>query len=343
MSAVTIKGVTKAFGDHSVLNGVDLHVPDGGLTAVLGSSGCGKTTLLRIVAGFVRADGGRVTLGDRVVEDGRTAIAPERRGVGYVPQEGALFPHLDVAANILFGLPRGERSEHRLHELLDLAELPHDLAHRPPHELSGGQQQRVALARALAPRPRVILLDEPFSSLDAGLRVSAGRSVRRVLKHAGATALLVTHDQGEALSLADEVAVMRAGHVVQVDTPAGLYERPVDAETARFVGGASVLPAQVRGGLARTALGDLETAAPDGTVEVLLRPEQLVLDVTGNGTPAVVTEVSFYGAHVIVHLELADGTALTARGPSSRTPAPGDRVGIVVEGRVVAFAPGGTR
>ena len=340
MSSVVITGVTKTFGRQQVLRGVDLTVPDGSLTAVLGPSGCGKTTLLRIVAGFVRADGGTVTLGDRVVVDGRTAVAPERRGVGYVPQEGALFPHLDVATNILFGLPRAQRSAARLGELLELAELPSDVAKRSPHELSGGQQQRVALARALAPSPRVILLDEPFSSLDATLRVSAGRAVSRVLRHAGATGLLVTHDQGEALSLADQVAVMRGGDFVQVDAPSRLYEHPVDAETATFVGGASILPATVRSGVAATSLGDLAVAAPDGTATVMVRPEQVLLQAPGHGVGAVVEDVSFFGAQVVVGLALADGTRVTARGPSASTPLVGDAVGLAVEGAVVAFADG---
>ncbi|MBO9523648.1 MAG: ABC transporter ATP-binding protein [Nocardioidaceae bacterium] len=338
MSAVTLSGISKSYGAQRVLDSVDLHVPDGSLTAVLGPSGCGKTTLLRIVAGFVRSEAGTVSLGDRVVESPGTALAAEKRGVGYVPQEGALFPHLDVAANILYGLPRGRRSKTRLAELLDLAELPHDVARRSPHELSGGQQQRVALARALAPAPRVILLDEPFSSLDAGLRVSAGRAVRRVLRHAGATALLVTHDQGEALSLADQVAVMRAGRVVQVDSPTALYAHPVDPETATFIGGATVVSGQVRGGVALTSLGDLTVRAEDGPARVLVRPEQVrLVELAEAGVHGTVTEVSFYGAQVVVHLDLADGTPVTARGSSAHTPESGEKVGLLVEGAVVAY------
>jgi iron(III) transport system ATP-binding protein len=342
MSSVTVRDVSKSFGALTVLDHLDLHVPDGSITALLGPSGCGKTTLLRIVAGFVRADSGTVMLDDRVVELGTgVAVPPEKRGVGYVPQEGALFPHLNVAANILFGLPRGQRTKARLAELLDLAELPATVAKRPPHELSGGQQQRVALARALAPEPRVILLDEPFSSLDAGLRVSAGREVSRVLRHAGATALLVTHDQGEALSLADQVAVMRNGKVVQLDSPAGLYERPADPEIAGFVGGASVVPGRVRSGVADTVLGALRTDCADGSARVLIRPEQLLLAIEADpGVKATVSEVSYYGAQVVVHLSLDDGTELTARGPSARTPTPGDRVAVRVEGAVVAYPDG---
>ncbi len=338
MSAVTISGISKSYADRRVLNEIDLTVPHGSIAAVLGASGCGKTTLLRIIAGFVRADSGTVTLGDRVVESGREAVAPEKRGVGYVPQEGALFPHLDVAGNIEFGIPRRERTKARLAELLDLAELPTALAGRAPHELSGGQQQRVAIARALAPSPRVILLDEPFSSLDAALRISAGKAVTRVLRQAGATALIVTHDQGEALSLADQVAVMRAGTFVQVDSPAGLYERPVDAATAEFVGGASMVRAVVSGGIARCSLGEIAVQAPDGPVRLLIRPEQVVLVAPGAAdVRGTVSDVGFYGAQVVVTLELADGTALTARGPSSRTPEPGEVVGVLVDGPSRAF------
>jgi iron(III) transport system ATP-binding protein len=339
MSAVTISGVRKSFGRLRVLDDVHLHVPDGSITSVLGPSGCGKTSLLRVVAGFLRADAGTVALGDRVVADGVVSVSADKRGVGYVPQEGALFPHLDVAANILYGVRRAERSRARLDELLELAELPDDVARRHPHELSGGQQQRVALARALAPNPRVILLDEPFSSLDAALRISAGRAVTRVLRHAGATAMIVTHDQGEALSLADQVAVMRAGAFVQVAAPAELYLRPADPEVAEFVGGAYVGPGTVTAGIARSALGALPVAAPDGPVRVMVRPEQVVLvaDTTPGATVGTVEEVIYYGAQVVVRIALADGGTVAARAPSSRPSAAGDRVGVVVEGPVVAF------
>ncbi|MCX6395415.1 MAG: ABC transporter ATP-binding protein [Propionibacteriales bacterium] len=338
MSAVKISAVSKSYGATDVLRAVDLDVPEGSITSVLGPSGCGKTTLLRIIAGFVRADAGTVTIDGKVVDDGSVAVKPERRGVGYVPQEGALFPHLDVRANILFGLPRSARTSARLAELMDLAELPSALARRQPFQLSGGQQQRVAIARALAPRPTVVLLDEPFSGLDAGLRVSAGRAVTRVLRHAGATALLVTHDQGEALSLADQVAVMRAGRFVQVDEPARLYGSPVDIETAEFVGGASVVPGVVRAGVADTVLGTIGVNAADGPARLLLRPEQLTIVEPGAGSAVgEVEEVSFYGAQVVVRISLADRSAVVARCSSTSTPRPGDRVGLAVDGVAVAF------
>jgi iron(III) transport system ATP-binding protein len=338
MSAVTVTGLAKSYGHQPVLRGLDLEVPEGSITAVLGSSGCGKSTLLRIVAGFVRSDAGTVTIGGREVEGSHRRVSPQRRGVGYVPQEGALFPHLTVARNIAFGLPRAQRRGPTLARLMELTELPDVLADRYPHELSGGQQQRVALARALAPEPSVVLLDEPFSSLDAGLRVSAGRTVARVLRQAGATALLVTHDQGEALSLADRVAVLRDGRFVQVGTPDQVYDAPVDAEVARFVGGGSLLDAVVRNGRAETEVGSLELAhAPhDGPAVVLVRPEQLEIDSPGTGVVATVIEVDYYGAQVVVLLELPSGARVTARGPAARPPRPEDKVGVRVDGTVRA-------
>ena len=294
------------------------------------------------MAGFVRPDAGSVRVDDRLVDGPGKHVPAQRRGVGYVPQEGALFPHLTVGQNILFGLPRAKRTSLRLDEMLELAELPRDLAQRYPHELSGGQQQRVALARALAPKPVVVLLDEPFSSLDTTLRVSAGRSVARVLRHAGATAILVTHDQGEALSLSDEVAVMRAGQFVQVAAPGTLYNRPTDPAIALSVGGGTLLPGTVTGHGVRTELGDLSTghlkSDVDESVMVLVRPEQLDLgsspfhEITGR-----VTEVDYHGAQIVVVLALASGALVTARGAATAPPTPGDQVGIRVLGEVRTY------
>ena len=255
-ASLSVSGLTKAFGGAPVLAGLDLEVPAGSLTAVLGPSGCGKTTLLRLLAGFEHAEGGSVRLGDRVLCDPRTHLAPERRAIGFVAQEGALFPNLDVAANVGFGLPRAQRRGDRVGELLELVGLA-GMAERFPHQLSGGQQQRVALARALAPSPAVVLLDEPFDALDAGLRAQVRAEVRSALREAGATALLVTHDQEEALSLADVVAVMREGRIVQSADPQTLYRDPVDAEVALFVGEAVLLNAGLHGDHAETALGRL--------------------------------------------------------------------------------------
>lgn len=339
MTTLDLRGVTKSFGSVLAVDDVDLTVPEDSVTAVLGASGCGKTTLLRLVAGFLLPDAGTIRFGNQVVAGDGRAATPQQRKVGYVPQEGALFPHLDVAANIGFGLPRAARRSSRVTDLLDLVELPASLATRHPHELSGGQQQRVALARALAPGPSVVLLDEPFSSLDAALRVSTGRAVVRALRAAHATAVLVTHDQDEALSLADQVAVMREGQVVQAASPRDVYTSPADVQVARFVGGAAVLPAEIRAGRARTVLGDLEISRgiPDGPAEVLVRPEQVALH-DDSGVKARVEDVSYYGHDAAVALTvLPDGPGLVARVSGIDVPTRGTTVAVTVVGPVVAF------
>ncbi len=343
MSSVRVRDLTKAFGSTPVLQGVDLDVRNGEIMAVLGPSGCGKTTLLRILAGFLDPDGGQVEFDSLVVSDRRGTLKAWERKVGYVPQEGALFPHLDVRNNILFGLPRGERTRARLVEMLELAELPSQIATSFPRELSGGQQQRVALARALAPRPRVVLLDEPFSSLDASLRVNAGRAVTRVLRHAGTTALLVTHDQGEALSLADRVAVMKEGRISQVARPAELYGAPVDVHVGSFVGDANLMPGLLTSQGASCALGEVElrvgsAMSVGSAVTLLARPEQLrLVDPSTSGSTAHVEEVTFYGAYASVRLVTADGAALVARVDPGSLPVPGALVGVRVVGPVGVY------
>jgi iron(III) transport system ATP-binding protein len=335
MSRVELDGVAYAFGDVRAVDGVDLVVPQGSLTAVLGPSGCGKTTLLRLVAGFLAPQAGSIRFDERMVAGPGSSTPPQQRRVGYVPQEGALFPHLDVAANIGFGLPKTQRRSERVTEMLDLVELPRLYAERAPHELSGGQQQRVALARALAPSPTVVLLDEPFSSLDASLRVSTGRAVARALRATGTTAVLVTHDQDEALSLADQVAVMRSGRLVQADQPRDLYRTPADAGVAQFVGGAAILPATVAGGVATCALGraPVQGTAADGDAQVVIRPEQVTI--TSGQPGARVADVSFYGHDAAVRLELLpDGPTLIARVAGLSAPEPGSEVGVGVAGPV---------
>ena len=345
MTALTLSGVTKAFGSMPVLTGVDLYVPARTLTAVLGPSGCGKTTLLRLVAGFDDPDAGTIALdGELVAGQGRSR-PPQRRRVGYVPQEGALFPHLSVAANVTFGLPRRQRSgTARVTELLELVGLDPGLARRHPHELSGGQQQRVALARALAPQPSIVLLDEPFSSLDAALRESTRRAVGAALAAAGATAVLVTHDQAEALSLADEVAVMREGRLVQLAAPETVYRSPTDAGVAGFVGEAVLLPASVQAGHATCELGSLAVrGAVSGPARILLRPEQLVLTRDGSGVPARVREVSYFGHDAAVRLELMPGgTEVLARVAGHDRPEPGSLVRLAVAGDALAYPSAGT-
>ena len=313
MSELVIRGLTKSFGDTPVLRGLDLTVPEGLLVAVLGPSGCGKTTLLRIVAGFETADAGEVVIGGRSVAGPGLHLAPERRRIGVVPQEGALFPHLTVARNVAFGLPRRTGRGGRVAEMLELVGLA-GYGERMPHELSGGQQQRVALARALAPEPALVLLDEPFSALDTGLRAALREDVRTALHAAGATAVLVTHDQQEALSTADQVAIVRDGRVVQSAIPTELYTAPGDVGVATFVGEAVVLAATVRSGVADCVLGRIPVRGDaEGSGSVVIRPEQILINANGDGIPATVTGSVFYGHDAIVRLTVATGDAVITR------------------------------
>ncbi|TQK73044.1 MULTISPECIES: ABC transporter ATP-binding protein [unclassified Nocardioides] len=344
MTALEIRGLTAGYGRTTVLQGVDLHVGSG-VTAILGSSGCGKTTLLRAVAGFVEPTAGTIAVAGRPVVGGPRPVPARDRGIGYVPQEGALFPHLSVARNVAFGLPRSRRRDAGavVAEALQLVELDPALAERYPHELSGGQQQRVALARALAPRPALVLLDEPFSSLDASLREETGRAVVRALRAAGAAAVLVTHDQGEALSLADQVAVMVAGQFLQVAAPASVYLSPADPRVAAFIGHASLLPGEVLGeGRGRCALGEvtLRSGGSAGTARFAVRSEQLQVRPSGSadGVPGEVVDVSFFGHDATIRVRLASGEQVTARTPADSVPAAGDQVRVVVVGDVIAFA-----
>ena len=354
MSDLIIRGLHKAFGGHAVLRGVDLTVKNGSLVALLGPSGSGKSTLLRTVCGFERASAGTIEIGGRTVESDDNHVPAQARRIGYVSQEGALFPHLSVAQNIVFGLPRHERrARHRVDEWLELVGLPLSCADRPPHELSGGQQQRVALARALAPSPSLVMLDEPFSSLDASLRAETRHGVVQALARAGATAVLVTHDQSEALSTGQEVAVLWDGRLIQVAAPDVLYRRPVSREVASFVGEALILPGMAEHGSAQCDLGRL--TLPDttlrGPVDIMIRPEQIqVMPQDGYAGSerdpciAVVEAVTFYGHDARLSLRLAAGSGsegragIHARTPGYRTPAVGTRVRLAVDGEVVAYA-----
>ena len=290
-------------------------------------------------------------MGDRVLDDGRSFVAPDERGIGYVPQEGSLFPHLSVEKNIAFGLPRAARRSAKVRDLMEMVGLA-GLGRRYPHELSGGQQQRVALARALAVEPHVVLLDEPFAGLDAGLRAAVRHDVRRILAEAGTTTLLVTHDQDEALSLADLVAVMGDGRIRQVDSPQGLYEHPADADLARFVGDANLVAGTTEDGAVRTPLGRhvLAGGAPVGVsgtpVIVLLRPEQveLVADPAEHLCAGRVVDVEFYGHDTVVRVAPepdCGAPVLVARSAGGRVLPTGTRVGVVARGPVLAWAAAG--
>ena len=275
---------------------------------MLGPSGCGKTTALRVIAGF-ESSGGSVEIHGRKVLDHGVFVPPEKRNVGMVFQDYALFPHMTVASNVAYGLPRGDGAN-RVGEVLELVGLV-GLERRMPNELSGGQQQRVALARALAPEPEVILLDEPFSNLDASLRDRVRRELRVILTEARTTAVFVTHDQEEALATSDIVAVMREGRVLQADTPAHLYSNPTDTWVAEFLGDADVLESEVRNGRADTPVGSFETDL-HGEVSVILRPENVQISL-GETPNAVVAGSEFFGHDQLVTLALHGGTRVRAR------------------------------
>jgi iron(III) transport system ATP-binding protein len=331
---VRLSGVSRSYGPVRAVKDLGLAVTRGEILALLGPSGCGKTTTLRLIAGFEPPDSGTVEVGGRTVAGPGTNVPPEKRRVGMVFQDYALFPHLSVEQNVSYGLPKGKKG--RVDEVLALTHLE-GLGDRMPHELSGGQQQRVALARALAPEPAVVLLDEPFSNLDASLRIRVRSEMREILRDAGATAVFVTHDQEEALSLADEIAVMMRGTLVQTAPPEKLYHRPATREVAGFVGDANFLPGTVEDGHVRCELGTIPILGDgEGEVEVMLRPEALVLRALPNGQ-ATVENREFYGHDQLLKLRLDSGRMLRARlvgGPGFGT---GERVAVGVWGAAPVF------
>ena len=341
---LAVHGLTKTFTDHPVLDGVDLTLTPGSITAVVGASGCGKTTLLRLVAGFEAPDAGTIDIGGRRVASAAGSLAPHRRSVGYVAQDGALFPHLSVGANIAYGLAGSARSaaaQTRVAELLETVSLQASFAARRPHELSGGQQQRVALARAMARQPALMLLDEPFSALDTGLRAATRKAVTKVLNDAGVTTLLVTHDQGEALSIADQVAVMRDGRFTAVGTPQQVYRTPGDRFTAEFLGDCVFLPCTVRGAAAECVLGRIPLAvpAPEGPATLMLRPEQLIaIEITDAGTElepgiGIVVATEFLGHDVLLTIDAGgDHPPITVRQHSIAPPGESAKVRIEILG-----------
>jgi len=304
-----LTAISKSFSDVQVLDSLNLSVAPGSRTAIVGPSGSGKTTLLRILAGFETPDTGRIVMQGRTLFDENNFVPAHLRRIGFVPQEGALFPHLNVAENIAWGLD-GTRHEkrQRVEALMEMVSLDRQLATHWPHEISGGQQQRVALARALAQRPSLMLLDEPFSALDTGLRAMTRKATADLLAEAGVASILVTHDQNEALSFATQVAVMRSGRFTQVGTPYDVYTRPVDEETALFLGDALILPAELSAGYAVCALGEVPTdnAHATGQGKVMLRPEQLsVTACASHESPISILDVDFTGQLSTLTLALA--------------------------------------
>lgn len=352
--SLRVRGVVAGYGGPAVLHGVDLDAAPGELLAVLGASGSGKTTLLRVVAGLHRPDAGTVALGGHDV----TGTPPERRRVGLVPQDGALFAHLDVAGNVGFGLAAGglarwrwsaaERAaaRARVRHLLELVGLA-DKGTRMPHELSGGERRRVALARALAPEPAVVLLDEPFSALDAGLREQVRADAVAALRAAGATTVLITHDRREALSVSDRVAVLDGGRLLQTASPRELYAAPATARVAGFVGDVTLLPGRCDGDRVHTALGwspvrRAGTGTPDDpAVLVVLRPEQLrITGPAGTGAPAEVVGTEFVGGSLLVTARPGGGRPVRMRTAAQAGWAPGDRCRVRIDGPVHVVPPG---
>ena len=333
-----VEGLRHSYGDHQVVRGLAFSLTHGAIGCLLGPSGCGKTTVLRCIAGFEPVQEGVIRIAGRVVSAPGYTVAPEQRRVGMVFQDYALFPHLDVAGNIGFGL-RGERDA-RVRELAALVGLSGELG-KYPHEISGGQQQRVALARALAPRPELLLLDEPFSNLDVDLRERLSHELRDIIKASGATAILVTHDQHEAFAMADEIGILHEGRIQQWDSAYNLYHRPANRFVADFVGQGVFLPAKARGsGQLEIELGLLQG---DGNgkenLEVLLRPDDVVHD-DASATQAEVVHKAFRGAEILYTLRLASGRKVLALVPSHHNHALGERIGIRLDvDHVVAFQP----
>jgi len=353
MTFLAIKNISKRYGPVHALDNIDLTVAAGSRTAIVGPSGSGKTTLLRIIAGFEVPDAGQVVLHGETLADGEAIVPAHRRGIGIVSQDGALFPHLSVSENIGFGMERGARDrDQRINALIDMVELDRGMLDRRPHQLSGGQQQRVALARALGRKPRLMLLDEPFSALDTGLRENMRKAVARVLQIAGITAVLVTHDQTEALSFADQVAVLREGRLIQAGTPQALYLSPRDRETALFLGDAIVLSADLDRGAARCVLGQIAVDADNrqGRTDIMLRPEQLRLEAIDEARADAacigkVTEIEFGGAicAVTVVLSNANGSeTLNIKSSGVGLPEVGSMVSVSVIGKAHVFNKLGT-
>ena len=338
MARLELRNLTKRYGEHAVVDDVSLEIPDGEFLVLLGPSGCGKTTTLRMIAGFVPPSGGVVQIGDRDI----TSLPPWQRNAGLVFQSYALFPHMPVSDNVAFGLEMRkvppEETRRRVAEALDLVRLGH-LGARYPRQLSGGQQQRVALARALAIRPDVLLLDEPLSNLDAKLRQDVRVEIRELQRRLGLTTVMVTHDQEEALTMADRLVVMADGRIRQVGSQRDLYERPVDRFVADFVGRSTFLEGRVTapgeftttGGIAVRHAGN----APPGPASIALRPERVVIGDAAAGLPnqftGTVEFVSYLGAALDIRVRLSEADhviAQTTNRPGGVAPALGDRVAL---------------
>jgi iron(III) transport system ATP-binding protein len=351
MSSLELRNVSHAYGRHVVLSDLSFSLAEGTIGCLLGPSGCGKTTVLRAIAGFETIDGGEISLEGSVVSRPGYNVPPERRRIGMVFQDYALFPHLSVADNIAFGLHHAEAAERRMRveELLVTVGLT-GAGGKFPHELSGGQQQRVALARALAPKPQLLLLDEPFSNLDVELRERLSLEVRDILKQAGITAVLVTHDQHEAFAVADVIGVMHEGRIQQWDTPYNLYHKPANRFVADFVGRGVFLQGEVinahevqielgtlKGNIPTDCIAGCRRCGKDCRVSVLLRPDDIVHD-DAAAVQAEVVGKAFRGAEFLYSLRLPSGQCVLSLVPSHHNHALGEKIGIRLDvDHVVVF------
>ncbi|KEY58542.1 ABC transporter ATP-binding protein [Serratia sp. DD3] len=315
MNTLSLHHIGKSYHGVKILDDICLQVAEGSRTAIVGPSGSGKTTLLRIIAGFEAPDAGELQLQGNTLAAEKVWIPAHQRRIGFVPQDGALFPHFTVAGNIGFALKGSKREkQHHIDKLMDMVALDRRLAKLWPHELSGGQQQRVALARALSQQPTLMLLDEPFSALDTGLRAATRKAVTELLSEAGIATILVTHDQVEALSFADQLAVMRNGRLTQVGPPKDLYLHPVDEPTATFLGDTLILPAQLAAGVAECVLGRVavDNIQQRGPGRIMLRPEQVLLEPTPQlaDSQATITHIDFAGFITTVTLQMNDSNEI---------------------------------
>ncbi|WP_137937237.1 ABC transporter ATP-binding protein [Chitinivorax sp. B] len=344
MSLLSLKQIAHAYSHRRIIDGLSLELAKGEIGCLLGPSGCGKTTVLRCIAGFEQIGAGEIELNDQTVASPNQSLPPQHRRIGMVFQDYALFPHLTVAGNVGFGLHRMDKNNQaqRVIELLEIVGLS-SLSQAYPHQLSGGQQQRVALARALAPRPELILMDEPFSNLDVELRKKLSEEIRQILKDQGMTAILVTHDQSEAFAMADQIGIMQHGRIEQWDTPYNLYHRPASRFVADFIGEGVFLPGRVlRHDLLEIELGEIRGEMPETcclgcTADVLVRPDDILHD-DASPVKAKVINKAFRGAEFLYTLELESGDQVLSLVPSHHNHAMGEWIGIRLEiDHVIAF------
>lgn len=348
---LSLEHISQAYGVQEVVKGLSLTLERGKVGCLLGPSGCGKTTVLRCIAGFESVSAGSIRINGVQVSSAHASVPPEKRHIGMVFQDYALFPHLTVLANVGFGLHRVSGTERlrRVNELLDVTGLI-EVSHKYPHELSGGQQQRVALARALAPRPELLLMDEPFSNLDVSLRERLSFEIRDILKNQGTTAILVTHDQDEAFAIADEIGVLYQGEIQQWDTAYNIYHRPINRFVANFIGQGVFLPGKVidsqqveielgvmTGNIPPECVSGCDKCGKFCAVDVLLRPDDIVHDDT-SPVQATVMNKAFRGAEILYTLRLNGGHVVLSLVPSHHNHAIGEKIGVRLEAdHVVVF------